>query len=234
MTPPRLNFGQVSRGSQELVQTADLKRGDGGPIKLELRPLNSPSFKADLKEITPGEHYQLSVTLTPPDHEPRAYATLEIATGVSEAPTLTIPLFAALPPRVQAQPHHITVPSTREGDWEQVIDLVWDDGKPHKVLDATPSDAGLKTRIDEQDGKQRVVLVVPAGYESKHSVQRITIRTDDPATPTIIVPVSLRPSGPVSTNPPAGARFKPGASVGTNLKGGKVAPAKQPSTSDSH
>ena len=98
MMPNHVNFGNVSNEASTLQETISLTRGDGGPLNPKLAPVNTEGVEASIKEIEPGERYELVVKLTPPLKSPRLAATLRLETGAAEAPTVTIPVYATIAP----------------------------------------------------------------------------------------------------------------------------------------
>ena len=96
MMPNHVNFGNVSHEASTLQKTISLTRGDGGPLNPKLAPINTPGVEASIKEIEPGERYELVVKLTPPLRSPRLAATLRLETGAAEAPAVTIPVYATI------------------------------------------------------------------------------------------------------------------------------------------
>ena len=117
MMPNHVNFGNVSHEASTLQKTISLTRGDGGPLNPKLAPVNTQGVEASIKEIEPGERYEIVVKLAPPLKSPRLAATLQLETGIAEAPTATIPVYATIasppapredrimgPPRPQGAP----------------------------------------------------------------------------------------------------------------------------------
>jgi len=96
MMPNNVNFGNVSPEASSLQRTISLTRGDGGPLNPKLAPVNTQGVEASIKEIEPGERYELDVKLAPPFKQPRLGATLQLETGIAEAPTVTIPVYARI------------------------------------------------------------------------------------------------------------------------------------------
>ena len=176
---------------------AVITRGDSPNFKVKLVPVKQKNIEAILKEIRPGERYELEFTLRPPFGLNRVVANVKLATGVPEAPTVTLPVYATIIPKVAAKPPRFTIPRERESKWEQRVRLVWDDAAPHKILSATVDDARLKVLVKDKDGRQQVVLQVPKSYKLRRGGARVTVKTDDSDAPTVEVPV-LVARGPVA------------------------------------
>ena len=191
MNPKRLSFGQVSRKAPTQSKKVIITRGDGGPLALKLAPGNLQGFGAQLREIEPGERYELEVTLAPPLESARVRTNLRLETGLAEAPIITIPAYATQLPRVVAQPRRFTLPAQLDSDYHQAVRLVWDDDAEHKILSVSASDPGLKVSLIEEDGEQEVVLEIPDGYKPRPGARTVTVTTDDAEVPEIRVPVTM-------------------------------------------
>ncbi|UCF33629.1 MAG: hypothetical protein JSV78_14980 [Phycisphaerales bacterium] len=178
--PKLLNFGQVSRLQEVAPKKAVLTKGDGGPISPKLKPFEQTGIEADLKEIKPGETYELEVKLAEEFDGKLGRADLELETGVAEAPVIKFQVFARWLPRLVAKPRYFSLPMQPSVDTELRVNLEWDDKKPHKVENLSVDDPDLQVRLEENDGQQEVVLVVPAGYRPLTNRRTILMETDDP------------------------------------------------------
>lgn len=194
--PRAVNFGQIPRDGSTRQKKVTITRGDAGPLNLKLAPIEAQGLTAQLKEIEPGERYELEVTLAPPFKSERVRANVRLETGLADAPDASVPVYGTIAPRVVPTPRRFSVPTKRDGDWEQGVRLVWHDGTAHKVLSATVNDPQLKVRVDEEGEQQRVVLEVPADFTTKSRRRTVIIRTDDTEMPQVHVPISFRASAP--------------------------------------
>jgi hypothetical protein len=205
------NFGPVSRKSAPRTKKIVITSSDGGPLTPKLRPPTSDKIKAELTEISPGQRYELSISLIPPLESRRFKSELTLETGIAAAPTATIPVIASAAPRVTTTPRRFVVPAMREPDWEQSLRLVWDDDLPHRILGAEVNDEGLSVQVRERDGTQEVVLHAPPGHKTRLSSPEVTIKTDDTETPELKVRVTIarrsaRAAAPRATPPSPAAR----------------------------
>ena len=78
--------------------TVTIKRGDAGPLKLEIVGGGKPGIEAFLEEIKAGEEYKLVISLTPPMKPGQLRSWVRIKTGTTEAPEKTVPVYAKIPP----------------------------------------------------------------------------------------------------------------------------------------
>lgn len=202
MQPKSLNFGQVDRDSGTVRKIIKLTRGDGGPLAPELVPLEHKNIEASLREITPGEEYELDVAISPPWQGRTLSTNLTLKTGISESPEETIRLYARIAPRLRAEPARFMIPRNTQSDQTLKAQLVWSGGDPGNILEATASDPQMTVRVEEKDGRQTVVLNVPAGYSPPAKGRPVvTVKTDDPEVPTLRLgiyaprtPATMRPS----------------------------------------
>lgn len=150
------------------------------------------NVQAEVREIEPGEKYELTVTLLPPFGPKRVSVQLKLQTGVVEAPELTLPIYAIVAPRVTALPRYLSVPSERQKPWERTIELIWDEPGTHKILSASVDEPGVSVRVREKDDQQMVVVMVPPNLTFSAGSHALIIKTDDAEMPEVRVPISVR------------------------------------------
>ncbi len=226
------HFGRVSR-AETPKKTVIITQGDAGPLKLTLKPFSEPGIGVKLREVIPGERYELDVSLDGPFTAERVSAVAEFETGVSEIPTANVKISAYLAPRVTAIPRRYLVPPTRSADWEQPVVLKWDDAAPHKVLAATVSDPTLAVVVEDHGAHQEVVLKVPKDFVARTTLRPrvVTITTDDPQSPTLTVPISVRDVASLrgatrhSIEPPVRGGVNPATNLSTKRQDPEPAPA---------
>jgi hypothetical protein len=196
MTPRTLNFGTIERDAEVQRKTAKLMRGDGGPLKLELMPIANDNVTASLREIEPGEQYELDVEMRPPWPRGTVRTKVDLKTGVPEAPDYLINVYARMAPRLRANPARFMIPADLDSERDFMVQLVWSGGDPGKILDVTCSDPEMTARYEEQNDGQFVVLHVPAGHTLKRKTRPyVTVKTSDPEAKTSriqVYPISAR------------------------------------------
>ena len=79
-------------------QCVTITRGDGGPLHLEIVNAGKPGIEAELREVKPGERYEMIIALVPPQKPGQLRTYIRIKTGVKEMPETTIPVYADIPP----------------------------------------------------------------------------------------------------------------------------------------
>ena len=199
--------------------TAVITRGDGGPLKLTMAPVIKKGLDVRLREIEPGERYELLVTLAPPLDSGSIRETVRFETGVPEASKAKLIISAHIPKRVETRPRRIKIPRRRRADWKQTLRLQWDDQHPAKILGAATDDPGLIAEVVGEEGKQRVILKVLADYELKPGIHTLTIKTADTFAPEVTVSIQLAPAnrGPKAQSV-AGRSRKAARKVGPKAK----------------
>jgi hypothetical protein len=205
--PTTASFGRVPRDAGPQRRTLTLTRGDGGPIAPELAPVTHANVQAALREVTPGERYELDIDVSPPWPGGSLRTYLHLKTGIAQMPEQKITVFAQVTPRLAASPPRLTVPATVASELTLTSRLQWSGGEPGQIRSVASSDPNIDVRW-EIGGKdqQRVVLRVPSGYRlPTNGRAMITVQTDDEEAPTLRIPVHAargRPTARVSPRPP--------------------------------
>ncbi len=96
-SPRNVNFREVDPDTTPIPQKVSITRGDGAPLQLEIVRTGQKGIVAELKEIKPGERYELLVGLTPPLKSGRLRSWVRIKTGIEEVPETTIGIYAQIP-----------------------------------------------------------------------------------------------------------------------------------------
>lgn len=191
VTPQVLSFGRLQRDTGSITKTVKLTRGDAGPIAPRVLDAGAPNATAQLREITPGEEYELDVTLSPPWPNGNIRGALTLETGIERSPRETITLAGMLQPRVVAEPRALRV-VTRDVEQDVTAELQWD-GTPGKILDVSTNLPGGTVDLETApDGKQRVILHVPVGLDAgRRTGYSIRLMTDDRLSPSLQIPLYL-------------------------------------------
>jgi hypothetical protein len=221
--PRILRFGPVRHGDPAQSKTFRIARGDGGPLAPEVVPPAGSGVQAELSEITPGEVYDLKVTMTPPWPQARKGYALNLKTGIPEAPEMSLPVQINVIPRLQAKPGRYSFATPGDSPMEASVALVWDGEEAGSILGATTKDPNLNVRVEEANGQQRVFVQVPAGYEPPRVPPAVVVRTDDLKASQLRIPISFKGRKPVRQI----VRQAPGATGASPVSaGGTTAPRK--------
>ena len=193
--PPQIRFPQISRDAGPQSQTANLARGTGGPIKPELIPPLPPGIEAKIDEALPGEHYRLHVTLAPPWPSDRIRQSIKLKTGVEEVPFEFVPVSAEVEPLVRVLPGAFAVQRGQKESAEQAARLIWHASANSKAVSVSVNEPQLSARIVDSEGGQQVVLSVPADFHPRLARMSLEIKTDNPMTPRLEIPIQVAGMG---------------------------------------
>ena len=208
--PTRTNFGRIERDATSVTKTVQLKRGAGGPISPSvLRTSDARAVVAAVREIEPGELYELDITLGPPWPKDQRRGWVRVQTGVREAPETSVQFSYTIKPYVEAFPPRVSIKPNASQPMQYVIKLRWHDDAAREIVSATVADQRLSAWVEEgPEGGQRVVVEVPAGYTpERRGVNAVVITVDDEMEPSVRVPISLEggPKGAAAASKPTGA-----------------------------
>ena len=103
-TPAYAQFAKLDDYTTPEPRKITLRRGDGGPLQLELAGVGKPGIEASLREIKAGEHYELTVSLVPPLKPGRLYSWVKLKTGIKEVAESRITVSAVVPPTWGEEP----------------------------------------------------------------------------------------------------------------------------------
>jgi hypothetical protein len=208
VSPRSANFGQILRSEEQVKRTLTITRGDGGPIKPAVSNVK-PNVHTEIREIEPGEKYELDIALTPPWPNGRLREYLTLQTGISQKPDTRIVVYGNVAPRVVARPGQIIVQSPLETALKQTVRLQWTDKSEHRILGAEAGDPNLHVQVVEENEQQYVLVEAAAGYQpASRGARPLVIRTDDQEMPEVKVPIRVRrasaraPRQPSRVRPP--------------------------------
>jgi hypothetical protein len=222
-TPNSALFGNVpaSQGKEvPLVRKLTVANNTETPVKLGDIRHSHPAFAGELKEIVPGKQWELMVTLKMPQPTGVLSATLELDTGISDPPKLTIPCSAYLVADVDVVPNKMVLPASRTANLQRDFYIRNNSSKPIQLSELSGSNPMLKLGMQEtQPGMSfRLSMDVPPDYKVPKDGDTITFKTNHPGYPTISIPITEAASAPIVRAPtPAAAAgtataAKPGAS----------------------
>ena len=227
--PSAISFGQLARDGGPQQKTVAITRGDGGPLALEVVPPSDSNLRASLREIEPGERYELDVEVTPGWSQGSWRTNLMLKTGIAEVPQEKIRVYAYIVPRLRVMPARFTIPRNLPAERELRARLLWSGNRPSQVLEVTSSDPDTPVRIEERNEHQYVVLSVPAGYQPLVRPRPVvTLKTDDPEAPTLDIPVWLAPAPRTPRTPARAAGTTSGAGVRSAIRRSTSRPAVRP------
>lgn len=211
LRPTSARFPRLEREPVPHTTTIDVQKGDGGPIKPEILPITDEHIEAKLTEISPGDHYKLEVTVTPPFERDHLRSNIRLATGLDAAQQVTIPVFASQNPRVTSSPRVVLVPPERDGDWTTRIQLLWHAEGSFKVTKAQVNDKNIRVQPDAEHPNEVIVVVSP-DFSLRAGSRFVTVSTNDEQTPHVRVPLRMSARSRVARQP---NRSAPRVDMGT-------------------
>ena len=263
LEPSRLNFGLITSDSGPQTKTIKITRGDGGPLNLEVQSQEKAKFTTELREIEPGEVYELDVTVGPPwPTKNMLRGSVKLKTGVENAPTESITVYAKMQPRVDTIPNRFMIRPNQQSDVDLTAQLRWTGENPGRATEVTTTDPQVTVRLDERNGRQLVVLHVPAGYQpDSRRTKKVIVKTDDPQAPTVEIPIRAqsarkpsraaqatgpgsptaaqprkrtirRPQGNTPARPSTGARAPANRDRSGAISISEIAPSNEPKTAE--
>ncbi len=192
-------FDPFSYRAGPQTKTIQIRRGDGGPLRLAVKSVSPEGATAELREIEAGERYELTVTLKPPwpAYGPGS-GVIALATGVELQPEAKIGFTTDFQPRVRVVPGQITIPRWGRGEEDYSTSLVWsDDLPPGRILEAAIDDPSMSVRVETSGNRQVVSVHVPAHERPlKKTYWKVTLKTDDSLAPEVQIPVIGAPAKP--------------------------------------
>lgn len=135
----RIVFRALEPGSKENV-TLNLEMQYEEPVMLRLKDgQNFDKFDVALREVKPGEAYELSVSTKPPLRVGWNRTTITLETGLELVPTITIPVHGNAQPRVFASPFTLTVTPNNTQPSQKLVRVQYRTATPVKITKVNSS-----------------------------------------------------------------------------------------------
>jgi hypothetical protein len=155
--------------------------------------------------IEPGRRFELTVRVASALKPGNNIGTVDFSTGIATAPTFSIPVSVYVVPDVEATPSGVVVGSNRSSTQQHQVSVQNHTKTPVKLSSPQVSNPVLKVGLQESQPGMGYSLTVeiPAGSTLAPDGEKITLKTDSPTVPEIIIPVwEIRP--PITaSSPPA-------------------------------
>lgn len=207
VSPPSAGFGRVLHNEyRERIIT--ITHSADTPVSISMDPADeSASFVFHLVETIKGREHKLYVNTRPPYETGPIRATATLRTNLPAQPTIEIPAYGVVPSRIEVSPPTIAIRAlSGEGNGAtagitQALQVNNHSTEPIRVVEASCSDAGVKTSVFEiNPGRRyRVLVELPANYRPPQSGAWVTLKTDDEHTPAIEVPIGGSPQRTASS-----------------------------------
>jgi len=197
LTPTAINFGKLF-GGEAMEKVIKIRSNIDEPIEVELgSKLKTDIFTAEIVATEPGKAYELRVRAEPPYKPGTLREILLLHTNNENQKRISVNIRANIPKRLDVSPavltlrKRLTTGKAAAAQTTRVVKFSNYGAKPVVVLDATVNDSAIKVNVQEQKaGKQYAVQVeFPIGYQAPPTGRMLTLKTNDPETPTIEVPI---------------------------------------------
>lgn len=181
------SFGRI-QANQDLERTLTLKNNTESPIELSLLRDKSGVFSAELVTKTPGQLYELTLRSKGPFSEGVNRGSFKLKTNIPELATISIPVNALVPPMVEVTPKEIIIPTAKSTPARRSVSVRFNTTESHKVLSATVDTKDIKVEVKTaKNNRFTIAMELAANYIPPNKGHKLTIKTDDPKNPSIVV-----------------------------------------------
>lgn len=192
VTPPSAAFAGSLSSPESLARVLKIKNQEKEPLILSLPRSSHRQFTAQLKAITEGQEYQLTVSLVPPLGNGNVFGDVQINTSHRTMPVLKIPVWAISQGGVLVFPRKLELtqgPLSRK----EVRKVAIQNNLAAALALGTPviSTPGVEAQLtEEQEGQKfTVTLTFPEGYALPPEGAQLTLQSNQPGSPEIKVPI---------------------------------------------
>ncbi|MHC4696006.1 MAG: redoxin domain-containing protein, partial [Planctomycetota bacterium] len=191
VVPTNANFGKIAFDEAH-KRVLKITNNTDRPLELALDKTEDSEFKFELIEKVPNKNFELHVSMKPPYSAGRHQGRVVMTSNFEEQKEIKTSASARIPNRLDLQPAVVKLNVTRlEKAYKRPIRF-YNYGKTEvKVLDATCDDPLVKVEVQERSAGRSYILSldIPKGYMPPPEGKTITVKTDDPAQPTILLPL---------------------------------------------
>jgi hypothetical protein len=173
------------------------------PMRLEMRPLKTGKFVAELKTLKEGRAYELTVTTRPPFERIPVEEKVYFTTGLEQEPRIEILVRAQVVDRVELYPMALYMPESPDLLRRVIVVRYFGDDASFRVTRAECGQPGMKLTVGEPEEARQVALdtAVPtrnvrilvdlaASVTVPAEGVKLTIFTNDPEFPEITMLVT--------------------------------------------
>ena len=199
--PEGLRFYRLTT-EESATKSIKFRNRYDGPLNFRLAAgQDFGPFEIVLKEIKPGQEYEMTATTQPPLKENLARIEVVLETGIERTPTVVIPVQAWVQPDVTCQTKLLRVARQSIVPMQQNIGLEFRADKPVQITEVRPSTDTIKYEIlapVPRRGQgdwllQTVRVTLPAGDQLPPGDAELVIFTDstDPRYQKFTIPVRV-------------------------------------------
>ncbi len=186
------------------------------PVTLSNPTSANGSFKAELKTVTPGKEFELTITALPPLPPGNTSGTISVKTSLTNMPVINITAMAMVQPAVGVAPSQIVLPPQLDRSTTNRVTITANGSKALALSDPEVSDKRVSVEIKETAPGRvfQLAAVFPPGFRLAPGQQaQLSVKSNNAERPVIVVPIrqaQLRPGmspplahpKPMSQNPP--------------------------------
>jgi hypothetical protein len=183
------------------------------PLTLHLREGQEfGTFKIDLKEIKPGEEYELTATTKPPLKLGYNGTMVHLETGLPDLPPLTVQVTGNAQPRVFLSPFVLAVTPDDPQPNQQIVRVQYKKNHPVSVVGVKADLPGITSEVlpdvempaGAQSGFHQIRVSLPPTADFPEQGAKIIVTTSDPdpAYQTLELPIRKQPSRKKATTRP--------------------------------
>ncbi len=210
--PATASFGRLAPNSADeaaKVQVLTITNNTSEDIKIGEIKSSLDAFQAELK---PGKEYELTVKLVGELISGSTNATVTVATGLQEMPTLSVPVRAYVTAEVEVMPPKLTLGSNRTGDSKRQFYIRNNAKTPLKISDIQVSNPDIKATLEETKAGEtfQVALEIPKDTKIAATGETVTFKTDNPRLASLTGPINevyYAPSGKDAAASPAAPKL---------------------------
>ena len=190
---PVVIFPAFTQLDQVVTRTVTIRNQVAGTLALTELQSDQPEFRPALREIVPGQEFELTITTVPPLRNGTQTARISMKSSNLQMPLLIVQAVATVLPAVQVAPTEIMLTTLKLAAAEKKYDVVLN----HRGGDLKLSE--LKTNVDgveiltttTPNGKQSTItLTFPAGFEARTTGKMFfSGKTSHPELPSFEVPI---------------------------------------------
>ncbi|MCB9852881.1 MAG: DUF1573 domain-containing protein [Phycisphaerales bacterium] len=201
----KANFEDILE-KETLFRVLRLQNTSGhSPLQLRMLPMMGGRYEATLREITPGETFELTLVGSPPWVTGYNNGLIRFETNVPERPTWSIPIYARLPERIEISPPKIVANMTNAPSKTRTITIKNHGDTPVKVTSIACSTKDYQVTLLPPDpaspNNSVIEVVLPSGnYLPPAYGEVIRIETTD-AEKALVEVMVLPGFGPATPRP---------------------------------
>ena len=186
------------------VRVVRVTNRTGVPLQITDLQSGNPSFRATLKEVTPGKEFEIAIATVPPLKAGNVQGAITAKSSSTNLPNITISAIAMVPQPVVATPAQLMVQSGPLAKAAQYDVTIWNNQTAPITLSApTVSLTNVMIEVGERQTGHvfSVALKFPAGFQLPPGQRaELKVNTSDPQVPVVTVPFF---PAPVTATPPA-------------------------------